>query len=90
VRSQDWQERRACRGVDPRLFDPASLDELRAVRFQPQRIERLRAAHRVCAGCPVRVQCAAELAGVSGPVGVWAGEYRGGRTGAAGPGKAGA
>jgi hypothetical protein len=43
----------ACRGQDPRLFDPDRLDgELVAAR-----IERRQLAREICDGCPERRRC---------------------------------
>lgn len=48
-----WRERGACLGVDPELFYP--VGEGVAVAAQTDR------ARRVCAGCPVRTECLAEV-----------------------------
>jgi WhiB family redox-sensing transcriptional regulator len=63
----DWQRRGACRGRDSAQF------------FHPDgergssRARREEAAKRVCAGCPVRPECAAHALMVQEPYGVWGG-----------------
>ena len=62
-----WQERGACRGVDPTWF------------FHPQnerglsRLRRDRRAKTVCASCPVRLECADYAIRAREPYGVWGG-----------------
>ncbi len=62
-----WQEHGSCRQADPLLF------------FHPQnergssRIRRDRAAKLVCAGCPVRMECADYAVRAREPYGVWGG-----------------
>ncbi len=62
-----WQEHGSCRDADPLLF------------FHPQnergssRIKRDRAAKRVCAVCPVRLECADYAVRAREPYGVWGG-----------------
>ncbi len=62
-----WQEDAACREADPLLF------------FHPQnergssRLRRDREAKRVCAGCPVRMECADYAIRSREPYGVWGG-----------------
>lgn len=62
-----WQERGACRSVDPTLF------------FHPQnerglsRMRRDRSAKAVCASCPVRLECADYAIRAREPYGVWGG-----------------
>lgn len=62
-----WQEHGSCRDADPLLF------------FHPQnergssRIRRDRAAKMVCAGCPVRMECADYAVRAREPYGVWGG-----------------
>lgn len=70
----DWRDNAACRGVDPRLFDPLSGQERRA-HSNPLAHARVRQALAVCQGCPVRAVCDAS-ADESGEVGVWGAEYR--------------
>jgi WhiB family redox-sensing transcriptional regulator len=55
-----WQERAACRGMDPGLFFPEKGSTLQADK-----------ARAVCAGCPVRDQCLE--AGRTEKYGVWGG-----------------
>lgn len=59
---QVWQDRGACREVDPDLFFPGKG-------------EPVDPARRICAGCPVRAECLAYALAASGPalVGVWGG-----------------
>lgn len=47
-----WHAHAACRGVDPRLFDPCAAGERLPV-FR----DRVAAARRVCAACPVAADC---------------------------------
>jgi len=62
-----WQELGLCRSVDPMLF------------FHPQnergssRSRRDQSAKRVCASCPVRLECADYAIRAREPYGVWGG-----------------
>lgn len=62
-----WQEKGLCRSVDPMLF------------FHPQnergssRVRRDQSAKRVCASCPVRLECADYAIRAREPYGVWGG-----------------
>lgn len=62
-----WQELGQCRTADPLLF------------FHPQnergssRIRRDQSAKRVCASCPVRLECADYAIRAREPYGVWGG-----------------
>ena len=62
-----WQELGRCRSADPLLF------------FHPQnersssRIRRDQSAKRVCASCPVRLECADYAIRAREPYGVWGG-----------------
>ena len=62
-----WQEHGSCRSVDPAVF------------FHPQnergsaRRARDLAAKSVCAGCPVRLECADYAIRAREPYGVWGG-----------------
>ena len=62
-----WQEFALCRSVDPLLF------------FHPQnergssRSRRDQSAKRVCASCPVRLECADYAIRAREPYGVWGG-----------------
>lgn len=62
-----WQEHGSCREADPTLF------------FHPQnergssRNRRDRTAKRICAGCPVRMECADYAVRAREPYGVWGG-----------------
>lgn len=62
-----WQELGHCRSVDPLLF------------FHPQnergssRTRRDQSAKRVCASCPVRLECADYAIRAREPYGVWGG-----------------
>lgn len=63
----NWQEHGSCREADPLLF------------FHPQnergssRSRRDRSAKVVCAGCPVRMECADYAVRAREPYGVWGG-----------------
>ncbi len=62
-----WQEKGLCRSADPMLF------------FHPQnergssRARRDQSAKRVCASCPVRLECADYAIRAREPYGVWGG-----------------
>lgn len=62
-----WQEEGLCRNADPLLF------------FHPQnergssRVRRDQSAKRVCASCPVRLECADYAIRAREPYGVWGG-----------------
>lgn len=45
TRGESWEERGACRGQDPRLWDESGG------------LDRVREGAAVCAACPVRAQC---------------------------------
>ena len=62
-----WQERGACREVDPRLFFHPQHERGRA------RLDRARGAKRICAGCAVRIECADYAIRAREPYGVWGG-----------------
>jgi len=70
-----WMALAAC--ADPRL-DPA----LRAVFTADEPTQLDTAAQRVCAGCPVRVDCVGHAAGIRAEfiAGIWGGRRRGHRT----------
>lgn len=55
-----WQERGACRGIDPEIFFPISDED--AWR-----------AKEICAGCPVRTDCLAFSLQNRERYGVWGG-----------------
>lgn len=63
----EWQLAASCRGEDPSLF------------FHPEgergsaRLARERTAKTICAGCPVRRECARHALQVREPYGVWGG-----------------
>lgn len=62
--ADDWRKRAACVGKDPEIWFPDPSDR-----------EGIRKAVDVCAGCPVRAECA-NLAVANGEeVGVWAGVW---------------
>lgn len=71
----NWQERAACRGHDPRLFDPIDGRELRAAGPDPSYHYRIHQAVAICRTCPVRAACGEE-ADLECAVGVRGGEYR--------------
>ena len=62
-----WQDKGLCRSADPLLF------------FHPQnergssRVRRDQSAKRVCASCPVRLECADYAIRAREPYGVWGG-----------------
>lgn len=56
----DWRHRAACKGADPETFFPLPGHSPAA-------------AKRVCADCPVRVQCLEYALGTGFRYGVWAG-----------------
>jgi WhiB family transcriptional regulator, redox-sensing transcriptional regulator len=58
-----WRERAACVGVDPELFYPVGTGE--------QLLVQVEAAKRVCAGCPVRRECLADVMGSEDPGQRW-------------------
>lgn len=60
-----WWERAACRGLDPGPWFP--LDDRLGYGFASA------VARRICAGCPVRVECLAEALADPTTVGVWGG-----------------
>lgn len=63
----DWQMHAACRGMESeKFFHP---DGERGSRRDQREAE----AKRVCAGCPVRLECAEHAIAVREPYGVWGG-----------------
>jgi hypothetical protein len=54
-----WRESAACRGVDPEVFYPVGTG--------PRLAEELAAAKAVCAGCPVRAVCLADVMAIEDP-----------------------
>lgn len=60
---EGWRENAGCAGVDPELFYPEGAGPV--VRAQVQ------AAKRICAGCPVRELCLAEVMGSEDPALRW-------------------
>lgn len=65
LHGSSWREHAACRPVDPAVFFSWSKDY----------------AKRVCAGCPVRIDClATALSLPSNPDGVWGGTSKWERT----------
>lgn len=77
----NWQERGACRGLPPELWDPLDGEETRVKGPKPRDHPRIQEALRHCAVCPVRSECLA-WAVAGREQGVWGGEYleRDGRT----------
>jgi WhiB family redox-sensing transcriptional regulator len=57
---RDWRLEAVCAEVDPELFFP-------------ERGDRALAAKRICAGCPVRVECLSFALAINEPRGVWGG-----------------
>ncbi len=68
----DWQDEAACRDADPEAFTGEQMTD-----------EVLRVVQRVCAGCPVQVECAGYAREVEAVWGFWAGVWRTPRTPAA-------
>lgn len=58
-----WRERAGCRGTDPELFYPVGAGPL--IR------EQVEHAKQVCAGCPVREFCLADVMGTEDPALRW-------------------
>lgn len=58
-----WREQGACLGVDPELFYP--VGEGVAVARQTEQ------ARQVCAGCPVRAECLADVLATEDPALRW-------------------
>ncbi|MGH3192345.1 MAG: WhiB family transcriptional regulator [Streptosporangiaceae bacterium] len=68
VRAPDrsgWRTRVACKHADPELFFPARPGD------------DISAAVAICAGCPVRAECARLAEALDARFGVWAGVDRG-------------
>ncbi len=61
VGSEQW-ERRACRGLHPRVFFPDPSDELGTAR-----------AKAICESCPIRIACLADALDSREPDGVLGG-----------------
>lgn len=59
---EDWQLQAACRGKNPDLWHPEQGDQATAEQ-----------ARRVCAGCPVRVECLAHAIVANEPLAIWGG-----------------
>jgi WhiB family redox-sensing transcriptional regulator len=73
VINTNWRAAAACRGYDPKLFDPLDKAETYAIGTKAELHPRIQAALAVCRHCPVQLEC--DLA--SGQEeGVWAGSYR--------------
>ena len=60
----DWMERAACAGDNPNLFFPEPGDSSAVIK----------AAKRVCALCPVRVECLEYALQYDGMPGIWGGK----------------
>ena len=58
----DWTDRAACAGADPDVFFPGKGNDAAG------------AAKRICAGCPVRVECLDYAIERPERVGVWGGK----------------
>jgi WhiB family transcriptional regulator, redox-sensing transcriptional regulator len=61
--SASWRERAACGAADPEVFFP--------VGDEPAAPVRVLAAQRVCAGCPVRRECLADVMAWEDPARRW-------------------
>ena len=55
-----WQQNAACRGMDPAIFFPDLGNHNHA-------------AKRVCAGCPVRIDCLEHALNAGEEFGIWGG-----------------
>lgn len=62
-----WQESAACRGADSALFYAPEGE------YAFARLQREERARQVCAGCPVREQCAEFAMAIGDRHGVWGG-----------------
>lgn len=56
----EWQSRAACRGMEPGIFMPERGE-----------VAKVNLARRICAGCPVRVECLDY--GIGERFGIWGG-----------------
>lgn len=65
VPATDWTRHAACRNEDPELFFPVTEEGPEA--------SRVRVALRVCASCPVRVECRNYALGSDMRYGIWGG-----------------
>ncbi|MEU2227597.1 MULTISPECIES: WhiB family transcriptional regulator [unclassified Streptomyces] len=63
----EWQLSAACRGMDSSVFYSPANERGRRRRAREER------ARQVCAGCPVREQCARMALATGEPFGVWGG-----------------
>lgn len=59
---RDWRRAAACAAVDPETFYPLDLDPTGPA---------VAAARRVCAGCPVRAECLADVMAGEDPARRW-------------------
>jgi WhiB family redox-sensing transcriptional regulator len=66
----DWVEQAACAGVDPDLFFP---DRGASLAGDVDEHVDVADARRVCAGCPVRVECLEYALEAGEKFGVWGG-----------------
>jgi len=60
----EWMERAACAGDDINLWFPEPGDSSAVIK----------AAKRICAGCPVRIQCLDYALQYDGMPGIWGGK----------------
>ena len=67
VEDWEWQHSGSCRSYDTELFFHPEGERGRSRR------ERVRAAKRICAACPVLIDCRAHALAMSEPYGVWGG-----------------
>jgi WhiB family redox-sensing transcriptional regulator len=58
-----WRERAACAGTDPELFYPVGTGA--------QALDQVAEATQVCAGCPVRQWCLADVMAAEDPALRW-------------------
>lgn len=65
----EWEERAACRGLDPAIFFEATFSQLSG-QYRPDGVERAKA---ICRPCPVREDCLEAALLRREPEGVWGG-----------------
>lgn len=71
--TDNWRDRAACLGADPRLFDPLDGSETNKLGTAAEAHPRIQEAIAVCRRCPVRADCGRHAGKEEG---VWAGSYR--------------
>jgi WhiB family redox-sensing transcriptional regulator len=66
---QGWETRAACQNTGGASFYPTPHET------SPQRAQREKDAKRICADCPVRVECLDYAINTQQPLGIWGGLY---------------